>query len=286
MGRDLKRGDDVALKIAHEDHSTLRYENGVYKAIAGSRGVSPPRWFGKEGYYYVIVLEHLGTSVGDLISTQQFDHSRTFFFASQMVRTFGMYRDPTDFFRAFPQLSAVESLHTRYYIHRDIKPSNFMIRGDNTVFLIDFGLAQLIRDPATDSHILFSTNRSIVGTRPFTSISGHRGHSQSRRDDLESLAYTIIFSARGDLPWTSLSDWEAVFQKKISTTVEELCAGVPAPFRNFIRHVRTLSFDMTPNYKYLHSILSECSQIETNVPKKALAPPEPCACPAAIGDQM
>jgi hypothetical protein len=59
----------------------------VYKTIAGSIGISPVRWYGIESDYEVIVLENLGTSIGDLISTHQFDHGKTFFFASQMVRS-------------------------------------------------------------------------------------------------------------------------------------------------------------------------------------------------------
>lgn len=199
-----------------------------------------------------------------------------------------MYKQgPTDLFRVFPQLSAVESLHTRrHYIHRDIKPENFMIRADNAVFLIDFDLARQFRNPATYLHIPYSTNCSIVGTCTFTSINGQRGHAQSRRDDLESLAYTIIFSARGDLPWASLSDWDAVLQEKLSTTVEELCVGLPAPLCGFISHVRTLGSDKKPDYPYLHSILLQCSQTETDVPDKALAPSKSCAGPTVISDQM
>jgi casein kinase 1 len=183
---------------------------------------------------------------------------------ARCVRT--LFKTLTDI---FPQLSVVESLHNQHYIHCDIKPGNFMIRtdasGERTVFLIDFGLARQFRNPATYLHIPYSTDRSIIGTLPFTSIDGQQGHAQSRRDDLESLAYTILFLARGDLPWSGLSDREAVLQKKLSTTLGELCAGLPAPFRKFVDHIRSLGFEEKPDYQYLHSILLQCSPSDTDL---------------------
>ena len=150
-----------------------------------------------------------------------------------------------------------------------------MIRVDDlhpTVFLIDFGLARLFRNPATYLHTPFTTNHSIIGTLTFASINGQQGYTQSRRDDLESLTYTIIYSALGDLPWTSNSagnDEEAILRKKTSITAEELCEGLPAPFCKFVTHVRSLGFDQKPDYQYLHSILLQCSEVENNQPIKA-----------------
>ncbi|KAH9021416.1 kinase-like domain-containing protein [Lactarius pseudohatsudake] len=208
----------------------------------------------KEGSHEVIVLEHLRTSLGDLISEQQVDHRKAFLYASQM-------------------LSSVESLHARHYIHRDLKPGNFMVQVDKdlhpTVFLINLGLVQLFCNPATYLHAPYSTNHLIVGTLLFMSVNGQQGHAKSRRNNLESLAYTIIYSACGDLPWMDASacgNQGAVLWKKSSVMVEELCKGLPAPFCKFINHVHLLDFDEKPDYQLLHSILLCCLATETPVP--------------------
>jgi serine/threonine protein kinase len=156
-----------------------------------------------------------------------------------------------------------------------------MIRMDNvppTLSLIDFGLARLFRNPATYLHTPFTTNHSIIGTLPFASINSQQGNSQSRRDDLESLAYTIIYSALGDLPWTSNSAGDkegAVLPRKTAITVEELCEGLPAPFCKFVTYVRSLGFDEKPDYQFLHSILLQCSETVNDQSIKVL-PSYPC----------
>ena len=61
------------------------------------------------------------------------------------------------------------------------------------------------------------------------SVNAMRGAEQSRRDDLESLAYLFIYLMRGQLPWSNLMDVslserdEDMLRAKEKITPKQLC---------------------------------------------------------------
>ena len=152
----------------------------------------------------------------------------------------------------------------RNYVHRDIKPENFMVGYDKQVYLIDFGLAQCFRDHDTQMHLPLTTGHHLVGTVRYTSINSHLGIQQARRDDLESLGYTLLYLLHGKLPWQGISNRNcsrhlaAVLRKK-----KDLCNGscdsvtVSSPLVKFIQYAHSLAFEDRPDYNYLHSLLGK-----------------------------
>jgi serine/threonine protein kinase len=159
------------------------------------------------------------------------------------------------------KLSILESLHDRSYVHLDVKPHNFALgigELSNEVFLIDFGLARLFRDPATYRPL---NGPSVVGTVCYSSINSHLGLIPSRRDDLESLVYLIVYLVQGNLPWQDICELhrDEILVMKQATTVEALCKGLPQPFVEFVEHVRCLEFWEKPDYDFLRSILEKCA---------------------------
>lgn len=196
-----------------------------------------------------------------------------------------------------PQLSRVEFVHSRSFIHRDIKPDNFLMgawRGAggecachavaplyphaapptttappglgkkaNQVHVIDFGLAKKYRDPKTHIHIPYRENKNLTGTARYASINTHLGIEQSRRDDMESLGYVMMYFMRGNLPWQGLKaatkrhKYEKISEKKMSTPIEILCKGYPMEFVTYFQYCRSLRFDDKPDYSYLRKMFRD-----------------------------
>lgn len=97
-------------------------------------------------------------------------------------------------------------LHELQYIHRDIKPENFLMgvnKEKNIVHLIDFGLSKRYIDK-NNKHIPLHTDKDVIGTKRYLSLNVLSGNTPSRRDDLISVIYILIFFRRGDLPWNKI----------------------------------------------------------------------------------
>ena len=133
----------------------------------------------------------------------------------------------------------------------------------NQVNVIDFGLAKKYRDPKTHLHIPYRENKNLTGTARYTSINTHLGVEQSRRDDLESLGYVLMYFLRGSLPWQGLKaatkkqKYDRIMEKKITTATEILCRGHPNEFAVYLNYTRSLRFDDKPDYSYLRKLFRD-----------------------------
>lgn len=168
------------------------------------------------------------------------------------------FRLKTIILMAIQLLDIMKFIHSKGYIHRDIKPDNFVIgtnHSDNKLFCIDFGIAKKFM--RGDKHIAFKSDLKFCGTARYASIAAHKGHEQSRKDDLESIGYLLIYLYKGSLPWMGIKNkdkkerYRRICEKKEKITEEELCEKLPKEFMIFLKYVRNLDFDEKPHYTAL-----------------------------------
>lgn len=160
-------------------------------------------------------------------------------------------------------LRRVEYIHSKSFIHRDIKPDNFVLgtgEKSSLIYCIDFGLSKKYRD-AKHVHIPYREDKSLTGTARYASINTHLGIEQSRRDDVESVAYVLIYLAKGSLPWQTIKEedggdkYKKLSESKFTLTPEKICEGLPSEFALFLNYCRSLNFEDKPDYLYLRKLL-------------------------------
>lgn len=245
-------GEKVAVKF--EKHGArcpqLRHEYKVYRELQNAPGFAKVHYFGTQDSYNLMVMDLLGPSLEDQFNkcSRRFSLKTVLMIADQM-------------------LERVELMHSRHLIHRDIKPANFVTDGGrgsgNFIYCIDFGLSKRYRHPRTLQHIPQREGRSLTGTPRYASINNHLGVEQSRRDDLESIGYVLVYFLKGGLPWQGLKaksatkKYKLIMEKKQSITIPALCQGCPSQFAEYLAYCRSLKFEAKPNIAYLRGMFRD-----------------------------
>jgi len=252
LGVNIATNEEVGIKMEslRTRHPQLLYESRVYKLLQGGSGIPTVRWFGTEGDYSIMVMDLLGPSLEDLFNFcgRKFSLKTVLMLSDQLI-------------------SRIEYVHSKSFLHRDIKPDNFLMglgRRANQVYIIDFGLGKKYRDHRTHVHIPYRENKNLTGTARYASINTHLGIEQSRRDDMESLGYVLMYFLRGSLPWQGLKagtknlKYARISDKKMATAVEVLCRDFPEEFVAYFHMVRGLRFDERPEYLTLRKLFRDC----------------------------
>ncbi len=252
IGMDHVSHATVAIKMENKDRKyVLAHEYEIYKELSSSKvALRIPKifWYGNVGENRVIVMEYLSNSLEYFLQN----------------RCHGKFTLKTTLMLGIQMFEQLKNLHDNSYIHRDIKPENFLMGmggGKSYVYLIDFGLAKRYKSKE-HVHIKCNVDKKLIGTARYASVNSHNGVELSRRDDMESLLYLLIYFLKGQLPWQgiNISDREAKYAKigelKAAISVDRLCEGLPTELHNFFSHVKSLGFKDKPNYRYLYAQLA------------------------------
>lgn len=252
LGEDTNTNQPVAIKTEPstvKNGGQLEFEFRVLNTLKGSPQIPCVYSFTVKGEMKFLVMDLLGKSVEQLFKSCRFKFS----IKTVLALTIQM-------------LSAIENLHQLNFIHRDIKPDNFLIgtgSKKNQLYLIDFGLSKQYRDPPTKKHITFESNRGVFGTARYSSLHSLKGLEQSRRDDMEALAYVFIYLLRGSLPWMNFScknrkeERELNYNMKVTTDYAQILKGYPKEYLNYYHSVHDLKFDEEPNYSLYRQMFIE-----------------------------
>ena len=166
-------------------------------------------------------------------------------------------------------ITRLESVHNKGIIHCDIKPENFSIglKDKRIIYLIDFGLSKKYRSDRTKRHIQFNITKTMCGTARYASMNALSGLQLSRRDDLESLSYMILYFLLKKLPWQGITAknlekrYKKIYDKKAELEKWDKFKELPTQIQNFVKYCRSLGFSQDPDYKLMKSYFYDLMNI-------------------------
>lgn len=240
-----------AAKIEEsKNKNRLKSEYNIYKKINNSNqiiGIPKVYNFIETEDYNVMIMELLGPCLESIYE--------------KCNRNFSIN---TMFKLALDMFTLIEQFHRKGFIHRDIKPGNFIFNNSkpfDKLYIMDFGLSKPY--VINGEHIEPKYDRSLIGTARYCSQNVHWGFEPSRRDDLESICYVLIYLFKGVLPWQGLkkdknkTQVEKIADKKNTVSIEVLCKDIPNCFQKILDYIKKLKFEEKPNYTFIFDNLNE-----------------------------
>ena len=242
LGRSIHENAFIAIKVEEQSpRSRLAWEYQIIKELSDGEGIPKVYRLHRGKKHNYLIMQLLGKSLDKLFVDMKKKFS---------IKTVCMI--------AYQMVQRIEFVHSKGYIHRDVKPGNFLL-GKNLdrkkIYIIDFGLSKKYIDKSTNKHIIYKEGKGLTGTARYVSLNTHYGIEQSRRDDIEGIAYNLIYFAKGKLPWQGVKTknkkekHKKIMELKEEYNPDKLCEGLPEEFPTLLKYSRKLDFEEKPDYK-------------------------------------
>jgi len=236
---------NYAIKIGAKE--AIKYEAILYKELKGVANISKVYDLFEFNTNYCLVLDYYSNT---LISVKE----ETFTISpSYIVSVLNYIKE---------LIYILRDVHAKHIIHRDIKPSNICLTNTNKVVLIDFGISKIYK--IGQFHNSESKINGLVGSVNFSSLNVINYIEPSRRDDIESTIYILLYMLLSNTSYNDYNNLEIAEKKDIMLIVELLKTNYTniidyEVFSKMFNYIRRLKYNQQPNYDYIITLL--CSLI-------------------------
>ena len=248
LSKESNVNEYYAIKLENKNTSPNLLENEASMLLHVNCPRSPAvKIFGCTTNYNILIMELLGKSLEDIFENVLEKKNMSL----RCVCNLGIQ-----------MIEILEFIHNKNVIHRDIKPDNFLMsNGSNKyLYLLDYGLAKKYRETNKSKHFPLMQGKKLTGTARYASVNALNGVTQSRRDDLESVGYVLLYFLKGKLPWQGLmiknkeERYNRIMEIKRDIKSDELCKYCPNEFQQYIDYIRKLKYEQDPDYEMLKNL--------------------------------
>jgi serine/threonine-protein kinase len=192
--RDMRLNRDVALKIVHPASSNTQLQEAFLREARLASSLNHP---GIVTIYDILFLGSLTCIVMEFVSGSPLHH---------VIPQGGL---PIDRALAIgcAIANAVAAAHAAGVVHRDLKPANVLVKSDDSVKILDFGLAKMMAtvSPDADTEPLSIFHGSAVGTVGYMPPEQADGEQADTRADIFSFGVILYRMLTGVMPFSGAS---------------------------------------------------------------------------------
>ena len=245
----------AAVKMI-ENSKSARNEFKILKTLEGVKSIPQVFRLYKSDGIFGIAMEYLGVSI----------------LAKDALVNFSNLHELSKF--SHWSIKTLKRIHARGVVHNDIKPQQFLVDKNKRFSLVDFGLSKKFK--IGNRHKPMKQLDYKLGNFLFASLNCHNSLSLSRRDDLCSLGYMLVYLYKKTLPWENFGNcenpsekWKKTLDTNLNISIKELCSGMPEEFAKLLDYAYGLGFRAKPDYyKLLRMFKSLSQKVATFMPNE------------------
>tara|TARA_B110000444_G_scaffold260103_2_gene305938 strand:- start:1122 stop:1907 length:786 start_codon:yes stop_codon:yes gene_type:complete len=231
---------DYAVKCDGDnttDYKLLKYEAHIYKELRSINNISRLiDFFLLDNKYYMVL---------DYYSLNLMDFKYRFFYSA-------CYKERLVYIIS-KLIDIMRDIHNRGIVHRDLKPPNICLNKNLEPFIIDFGMAKKII--INNQHIMERNIHNIIGSPNYISLNVVNLVEPSRRDDMESIIYIIIYMLLDERDYLKYTNNTLHAQKSLATITDLIpTLKIPLKIDSVLLYIRKLNFSQTPNYDHIKKL--------------------------------
>jgi eukaryotic-like serine/threonine-protein kinase len=245
---DLELERDVAIKCVRPELSDLEEATKRFRAEARTLAklahlniATVYRFFAEDDRLF-LVMEYIdGKPFGEIIAgSGSIPHQQAVILVQDALKCLGY-------------------AHKNNIVHRDIKPGNLMVDQENTVKVLDFGIAHLVGGTR------LTRVGSVVGTPAYMAPEQILGKTIDPRTDLYSIGIVLYEMLSGKLPYAANSDFELMraHLEEVPRPMSELSKNdVPMALQQTVE--RALAKDSTDRFQSAEEFSQALEDAEQN----------------------
>jgi serine/threonine protein kinase len=252
-----ERSREVVLKVLHRGRGSLARDENFERLVTEFKllydiednSVAAIYDFRVTSQYCYIAMEyfplgHLGTQLDSKLTPAEALH-----YAREIAR-------------------GLSIIHTAGVVHRDLKPGNIMLRDDDTVALIDFGISHSAHVAKADPE---TTQPEIAGTPYYISPEQASGATTDERTDLYSLGVILFQMLTGARPYVGATTEQILDQHRNAAL--PVLAGALAVYQPLLN--KLLAKEPSQRFGSAREALEALEQMAAAVEEAAPAVPVP-----------